>query len=78
VQPPPNTWNHLVWEFERNSSGQVVFSAVTLNGNRSAVNVTMPHTADKRSGVDVAFQLDANQTATPFSVWLDKINLTYW
>lgn len=78
VQPPPNTWNHLVWEFERNSSGQVVFSAVTLNGNRSAVNVTMPHTADSQHGVDVAFQLDANQTATPFSVWLDKVNLTYW
>ena len=78
VQPPPNTWNHLVWEFERNSSGQAVFTAVTLNGNRSLVNMTMPHTGDSQSGVDVAFQLDANQTATPVSVWLDKISLTYW
>jgi hypothetical protein len=78
VQPPPNTWNHLIWEVERNRAGQVVFDAVTLNGNRSVVNVTMPHTVQGGSGVDVAFQLDANQTATPFSVWLDKINLTYW
>jgi hypothetical protein len=78
VQPPPNTWNHLVWEFERSSSGQVVFSAVTLNGNRGEVNMIMPHTADAQSGIDIAFQADANQTATPFSVWLDKITLTYW
>ena len=78
VQPPPNTWNHLVWEFERNSPGGVVFTAVTLNGNRGVVNMTMPHTPDSQSGVDVAFQLDANQTATPVSVWLDKVTLSYW
>lgn len=78
VQPPPKTWNHLVWEFERNSAGQAVFTAVTLNGNRGVVNMTMPHTPDGRSGMDVAFQADANRTATPFSVWLDKISLTYW
>ncbi len=78
VQPPPNTWNHLVWEFERNSAGQTVFTAVTLNGNRGVVNMAMPHTPDQRSGIDVAFQADANHTATPYSVWLDKISLTYW
>jgi hypothetical protein len=78
VQPPPKTWNHLVWEFERNSSGQAVFTAVTLNGNRSVVNIAMPHTPDKNSGLDIAFQADANHTATPYSVWLDKISLTYW
>jgi len=78
VQPPPKTWNHLVWELERNSSGKVVFTAVTLNGNRSAVNMTMAHTPDGQSGIDVGFQLDANRTATPYSVWLDKVSLTYW
>ena len=78
VPPAANTWNHLVWEFQRDSLGNVIFSAVSINGNRSAVNMTMPHTADSQSGVDVAFQIDANQTATPVSVWLDKVNLTYW
>lgn len=78
VQPPPNTWNHLVWEFQRDSAGQVVFSAVTFNGNRGLVNMTMPHTPDSQSGVDIAFQEDANQVGTPFSVWLDKVTLTYW
>jgi hypothetical protein len=78
VQPPPNTWNHLVWELERNSAGQVVFTAVTLNGNRSLVDMTMPHTPDRQSGIDIGFQLDANHTATPYSIWLDKVSLTYW
>jgi len=78
VQPPPNTWNHLIWEFERNSSGQAVFKAVTLNGNRTVVDVAVTHKPDSQSGIDVDFQSDANRTATPFSVWLDKITLTYW
>lgn len=78
VQPAANTWNHLTWEFERNSSGQAVFTAVTLNGNRTVVNAAMAHKADSQSGIDVDVQLDANRTATPYSVWLDKVTLTYW
>jgi hypothetical protein len=76
--PAANTWNHLVWEFERDSGGNVVFTAVTVNGSRGVVNMSMPHTSDSSSGVDVAFQLDANMAATPYSVWLDKVNLTFW
>src|SRR5579872_38705 len=78
VQPSPNTWNHLIWEFERDSTGNVIFQAVTLNGNRGAVNLSMPHVADSQSGLDVAFQADADIAATPYSVWLDNISLTYW
>jgi hypothetical protein len=78
VQPVANTWNHLVWEFERNSAGQAVFKAVTLNDNRTVVNLAMAHKPDGQSGIDVDFQLDANRTATPYSVWLDKVTLIYW
>jgi hypothetical protein len=78
AQPVANTWNHLTWEFVRDSAGNAVFTAVTLNGNRGVVNLTMPHVADNQSGVDVAFQSDANLAATPYSVWLDKVSLTYW
>ena len=78
--PPPaaNTWNHLIWEFERDSAGHTIFTAVTLNGKRSLVNLSMGHTGDSSSGVDVAFQADANLTPVLYSVWLDKINLTFW
>jgi hypothetical protein len=78
AQPAAKTWNHLIWEFERDSGGNVIFLAVTVNGSRGVVNMRMPHTADSSSGVDIAFQLDANTSATPFSAWLDKVNLTFW
>ena len=78
AQPPAKTWTHLVWEFERDSGGNVIFTAVTVNGSRGVVNLTMPHTSDTNSGVDVAYQSDANSTGTPYSVWLDKVNLTFW
>lgn len=76
--PAANTWNHLTWEFERDSSGNVIFSAVTVNGNRSVVNMSMPHDSDTTSGLDASFQADADVIATPYSVWLDNISVTYW
>lgn len=76
--PAANTWNHLIWEFERDSSGNVIFTAVTLNGTRSVVNLSMPHDSDSTSGLDVSFQPDADVNATPYSVWLDHITLTFW
>jgi len=76
--PAANTWNHLTWEFERDTSGHVIFTAVTVNGNRGVVNLSMAHTADTSSGVDVAYQSDANLNGTPYSVWLDKVSLSYW
>jgi hypothetical protein len=76
--PVANTWNHLVWEFERDASGNVIFDAVTVNGNRGVVNLKMAHTADTEQGVDIAYQSDANLNGTPYSVYLDKVNLTYW
>ena len=67
-----------MWELERDSGGNVVFTAVTVNGARGVVNMSMPHTSSSDSGVDVAFQVDADMAATPYSVWLDKVSLTFW
>src|SRR5690242_18058390 len=78
VQPPPGTWSHLVWEFETDAAGHSIFKAVSLNGNRSEVNMTEPTTRDSGNGVDVSFQADANRTASPYAVWLDKISLARW
>jgi hypothetical protein len=78
AEPAAKTWVHLVWEFERQPGGSVIFTAVTVNGVRQTVNLSMPHTADSNNGVDVAYQSDANLIGTPYSVWLDKVSLTYW
>ena len=76
--PAAKTWNHLVWEFERNSSNQVVFKAVTLNESRSDINFTQSRQSDSSSGIDISFQMDAKSGPTLFSVWLDKVKLIYW
>jgi hypothetical protein len=76
--PAAKTWNHLVFEFQRQTGGNLMFTAVTFNGQRSVVNLSMQHTADSSSGLDVAYQLDANGSGTPYSVWLDKVSVTYW
>jgi hypothetical protein len=78
AEPAAKTWTHLVWEFERDSGGNVLFTAVTVNGSRGVVNMTMPHTGDTSSGVDIAYQSDANSAGMPYSVWLDKVSLTFW
>ena len=76
--PEANTWNHLIWEFERDSSGNVIFLNVTLNGVSSPVNITVGHDSDSGSGVDAQVQPDVNSKATPYSVWLDNVTLTFW
>jgi len=83
--PPAYKWNHLVLEFQRvpatsSSSASLQWIAVTLNGVKSYLNgSSAPHTGTgSYSHLNVAFQMDANKTATTYSVWLDKVALTYW
>lgn len=78
AEPSANTWVHLVWEFERQPGGDVMFTAVTMDGVRQMVNMSMPHTPDPNSGVAIAYQSDSNFKGMPYSVWLDKVNLTFW
>jgi hypothetical protein len=77
LQPPPKTWNHVTWELQRSGSS-VIFVAITLNGTRHVLNKTVARKPDGSSGIDFGFQLDANRTATPFALWLDKVTLKYW
>jgi hypothetical protein len=55
-----------------------MFTAVTVNGKRSVVNLSMQHTPDSNSGLDVAYQSDANGSGSPYAVYLDKVSVTYW
>jgi hypothetical protein len=77
-EPAAKTWNHAVFEFQRQTGGNLIFTAVTVNGQRSVVNLSMQHTPDSNSGLDIAYQSDSNNVGAPYSVWLDKVNLTYW
>lgn len=78
-------WNHLTLEFQRvpatsSTPPMLQWVAVTLNGAKSYLNGSSqshPGTGSY-SHLNVAFQMDANKAATPYSVWLDKVKLTYW
>lgn len=76
--PKQDAWNQLTWEFSRTSSNQIVFEAVTLNGQRSVINQTFDSTTASGSGIDVAFQMDSDGGPTSWSVWVDKVSLTEW
>lgn len=76
--PSAYTWHHLIWNFQRTSDNRVKFVSVTLDGKTSYANRVY---GPKNSGVselNVAFQMDSNGSATPYSTWLDKVTLKYW
>ena len=77
-EPAAKTWNHAVFEFQHQPGGNLIFTAVTVNGQRSVVNLSMQHTPDNNSGLDIAYQADSNNVGSPYSVWLDKVSVTYW
>lgn len=76
--PAANQWHKLVWEFERTADHKVVFVAVTLDGQRSEVNMSEDAFTASGSGIDVAYQMDAEGGPTPYSSWVDAIKLTEW
>jgi len=77
-RPVARTWNHLTLEFQHQPGGELLWTAVTLNGHRGLVNLSMQHTPGSTNGLDIAYQSDSNSTGTPYSIWLDKVSLTYW
>jgi len=62
---------------QRNSS-QTIFVAVTLDGQRQAVNQTYNAKPVTASEVNVAFQMDGDFAQHPYTAWLDNVTLTYW
>ena len=76
--PVAKTWYHLTLEFQHQPGGELLWTAVTVNGKRSLVNLSMQHTPGSTNGLDIAYQSDGNSVGAPFSVWLDTVSLTYW
>lgn len=76
--PKAYTWHHVTLEFRRTSENKVSFVAVTINGKKSYFNRTYAPKASSAKELNVAFQMDGNKYQTDYSVWLDKVKLTYW
>lgn len=75
--PPAYTWNHLTLEFARSGS-QTTFVSVTLNGKKSYINKTFNTFGVNASELNTAVQLDGNGSDTAYSMWVDKMQVTYW
>jgi hypothetical protein len=76
--PKAYTWHHVVLEFHRSTSPSVKFISVSINGSKHYFNRSYAPRASSAREVNVAFQMDSNGSGTAYTVWLDKVKLTYW
>jgi hypothetical protein len=76
--PVNNAWNHLVIQVQRTSNDQLLFKSITLNGYTANLNHLDSPTWTNWYGVTINYQQDLNHSPTPYSIWLDKLNFSYW
>lgn len=76
----PGVWHHIVAEYHNDKVAHTVLhDALTVDGVRTPVNIT--HNAFFSGATNNqftnAFQLDSNSVAAPYSVYVDKMKITY-
>lgn len=76
--PKNNAWNHLVIQAQRTSDNKVLFQSITLNGQTATLNYKEDPTSTSWYGITINYQQDGNYAQQSYSVWLDKLNFTYW
>lgn len=76
--PTAYKWHHLIEEFERTTGGNVKFVSITLDGVKHYINKIYAPKSANASEINVAFQMDGDKYQTDYSVYLDKVKLTYW
>lgn len=76
--PSAYKWHHVIVEAERTSGNALHYIAITLDGTKHYINSTWPSKATTYSGVTVNFQMDGDSRQDPYSVWLNKLTLSYW
>jgi hypothetical protein len=75
---PGNSWNHIVWQFER-VGNQVHYISLQVNDQTYNVDTYYNNQPDwTLEEIDAAFQMDLQQPPIPYNVWLDQVNLTAW
>lgn len=77
--PVNNSWNHLVLQVQRTGDNWLWYKSITLNGATYQLNWYYPHNSTPGwNGLVINFQLDGNYQQAPYSVYLDKLNLSYF
>ncbi len=78
--PTDNSWNHLTLQVERTSDNQLLYHSITLNGVTTVIDRYFPPFSVPSSwyGITVNYQMDGNYKQSPYTVYVDKLSLTYW
>jgi len=76
--PINNAWNHLVIQAQRTSDNHLLFKSITLNGQTSTLNYYESPTPTTWYGITINYQQDGNFRQQPYSIWLDRLNFSYW
>jgi len=73
-----NAWNHVTLEFYRTPSGMTHFVSASMNGNKQMINQEYPPQNVNSFEMNDAVQLDGDEKQDNYSIWVDKMTLTYW
>ena len=77
--PLTNQWNHLVLQVQRTSDNQLLYQSITLNGTTHTLNWKYPpFSVSGWWGITINYQMDGNNKQTPYAVYVDKLNFTYY
>jgi hypothetical protein len=71
-------WNHVTLEFYRQPDGNTRFVSVSMNGSKQYVNRTYPAKKDGSFQMNAAIQLDGDNAQHDYSVFADKMKITYY
>ena len=75
----PGAWHHVMAEYHNDAASHSVFhDALTVDGVRTPVNIRHDaFFANDNDKFTNAFQLDSNNIPSPYSVYVDKMRITY-
>lgn len=76
---PAYKWNHVSIAMERTADSRLHYVSITYNGVTHYINRYIASRASSSGNwVSVDFQMDGDSKQTAYSVWLDKVNLSYY
>jgi hypothetical protein len=78
--PPAYTWNHITMEVERTSDNKVHYISISINGQKSYLNLYAPLRIAPSGwmGVNVHYQMNGDYKQDDYSTWIDKFSVTYY
>jgi hypothetical protein len=76
--PVNDGWNHLIIQVARTSGNNLLYESITLNGVTHTLNITRAPNTTSWHGVTINYQQDGNSSMTDYSIWLDRLNFSYW